>query len=58
MKVQFTKEFSIDISSKFGFVSVVIKPLEEFFHDKFYGEDLTTLIISLCSMSPKFAPFF
>jgi hypothetical protein len=58
MKVQFTKEFSVDISNKFVFVSGVIKPLEEFFLDKFYGEDLATLIISLCCMSPKFASFF
>jgi hypothetical protein len=58
MNVHFTKEFSVDISNKFRFVSDAVKPLEQFFHDRFYGEDLTTLIIGLCSMSPKFAPFF
>lgn len=58
MLVYLTKDISIEVEKKFDAVSPYHALLKEFFSDRFYGEDLITLYISVLCWSPKFEHFF
>lgn len=58
MLVYLIKDISIEVTQKFDTVSPYHALLKEFFSDRFYGEDLTTLYISALCWSPKFEHFF
>jgi meiotically up-regulated gene 157 (Mug157) protein len=57
MLIYFTEELSIEVEQKFKDVVLIGSQVQSEFSDKFYGEDLTTVYISLLCNSPRFEPF-
>ncbi len=57
MLIYFTEELSIEIEKKFKDVVLMEGEAQREFSEEFYGEDLTTVYISLLCNSPEFESF-
>jgi hypothetical protein len=58
MYVSFTGEYSLEINSKFNVVNNALASMKSFFSEKKYGDDLSSVLIGLCCVSPKFEDLF
>lgn len=58
MKVSFTAQSSREAHSKLDIIIATRSDFKAFFSDKVYGDDLASLLIGVCCVSPESEEFF